>query len=115
MSEAYSKVAYIAGPYRAKTPYGIMQNIRKAEAVAIKYAEKGYAIICPHKNTAFLDGLLPDKVWLVGYITILSKCDVCVMMVGWQNSEGATQEHEFAKGRGIKIIYDGCTQAKNNK
>jgi hypothetical protein len=30
------KIAYIAGPYRAATPHGILQNIRKAEAVAIR-------------------------------------------------------------------------------
>lgn len=34
------KLAYIAGPYRADTIHGIVQNIRKAEAVAIKYWKK---------------------------------------------------------------------------
>ncbi len=100
------RIAYIAGPYRAATPHGILQNVRAAEAVAIKYWQKGYAVICPHKNSALFDGLLPDEIWLSGYLAILAKCDVCIMMTGWENSEGARQEHEFARAHGIEIIYD---------
>lgn len=102
----YKKIAYIAGPYRAKTPYDIMQNVRKAEAVAAKYISQGYAVICPHKNTAFFDGLILDKDWLTMYITILSRCDVCIMIEGWQGSEGASKERVFAKEHNITIIYD---------
>ena len=100
------KVAYIAGPYRAATPHGILQNIRKAEAVAIKYWQKGYAVICPHKNTALLDGLLQDHCWLDGYLEILSRCDIVVMLPEWHDSEGARQEHALAKDMAMEIIYD---------
>jgi hypothetical protein len=100
------KIAYIAGPYRAKTPYGIMQNIKKAEDAAAKYISQGYAVICPHKNTAFFDGLIRDKDWLNMYITILSRCDVCIMIEGWQGSEGAKREHDEAISRCMEIIYD---------
>ena len=100
------RIAYIAGPYRASTPHGILQNVRKAEAVAIKYWQKGYAVICPHKNSALFDGLLPDEVWLEGYLAILARCDVCVMLPGWENSEGARKEHDFARAHGIEIVYE---------
>jgi hypothetical protein len=100
------KLAYIAGAYRAPTPHEIKQNIRMAEAVAIKYLQKGYAVICPHKNTALLDGVIPDEEFLKMYLAILFRCDVCVMMDGWKKSEGARKEHEFASQNGIWIIYD---------
>ncbi|MEW5804688.1 MAG: DUF1937 family protein [bacterium] len=100
------KVAYIAGPYRASTPHGIVKNIRAAEAVSLKYWQQGFAVICPHKNTALLDGVFSDTLWLEGGLTILSRCDTIIMMSGWENSEGARKEHEFALNHGIEIIYD---------
>ena len=100
------KVAYIAGPYRSDTISGVVENIRKAEKVAIKYWKKGYAVICPHKNTALLDGVCDDNVWLKGDIEILKRCDVIVMMEGWETSSGALAELVFAKTNGIEYIYD---------
>lgn len=104
------KVAYIAGPYRAKTINGIVINIRKAEAVAIKYWLKGYAVICPHKNTALFDGTAPDKVWLKGDLEFIKRLipgkDVLVMMSDWKSSSGAVNECNFALSLGIEIIYD---------
>lgn len=106
------KVAYIAGPYRrhrihGATPHGIMCNIREAEAVALKYWRLGYAVICPHKNTAFLDGTLPDEVWLNGDLQLVSRVDVVVMMPDWRLSVGATEEHDVALKLGKEVIYEG--------
>ena len=99
------KVAYIAGPYRGKTHYEIEQNIRAAEAVAIKYWQLGYAVICPHKNTAHFDGLAPDEVWLKGDLEILKRCDLIVMVPGWEGSMGSRAEKELAEDLGIFITY----------
>jgi len=100
------KVAYIAGPYRGKTHYDIEKNIRAAEEVAIKYWRLGFAVICPHKNTAHFDGLAPDDTWLLGDIEILKKCDIIVMMENYQQSEGAKIELETASKNGLEIIFD---------
>lgn len=100
------KVAYIAGPYRADTPHGIVQNIRNAEVIAIDYWRRGYAVICPHKNTALFDGLCPDHVWLEGDIEILKRCDVIIMMRGWRSSSGARNELDIATRQGLEVIYD---------
>jgi hypothetical protein len=100
------KIAYIAGPYRSDTVHGIVENIYRAEAVAIKYWQLGYAVICPHKNTALFDGLLPDEVWLAGAIEILKRCDVIVMMKGWENSSGSRAELEIALKFGLEVIYE---------
>ena len=100
------KLVFISGPYRADSIYGIVQNIRKAEAVALKYWLGGCAVICPHKNSSLLDGAAPDSVWLEGDLEILGRCDAIVMMRGWQNSEGATAELHYATLQGLEIIYD---------
>jgi hypothetical protein len=100
------KLAYVAGPYRATTIHQVVKNIRSAEEVALRYWLKGYAVICPHKNTALLDGAAPDEVWLNGDLEILSRCDVIIMAPGWENSRGACAELDFALDRGLEVIYE---------
>lgn len=100
------KVAYVAGPYRSQSVHGIVENIRKAEAVALKYWRLGYAVICPHKNTALFDGAAPDYVWLEGDLELLRRCDLIVMVPGWTKSVGATAEHDFAMKHGMESIYE---------
>ena len=99
----YQKIAYIAGPYRAKDVRGIVTNIRNAELYAIKWWRKGYAVICPHLNTALFDGALPDEAWLQGDITLMLRADIVVMIPGWKKSVGARREYKIAKKAG-KII-----------
>lgn len=100
------KVAYIAGPYRAKNGVTVLENIRAAEVVAIKYWRNGYAVITPHLNTAFFDGLAPDSVWLEADLEFLRRADVVVMMKTWKESSGAVAEHALAVELGKEIIFD---------
>ena len=100
------KLVYISGAYRAPTLYGVVRNIRRAERTALKYWKKGYAVICPHKNTALMDGGCCDKVWLDGDLEMVRRCDMIVMMRNWRKSEGARNEHALAKRLGIRIVYE---------
>lgn len=104
------KVAYIAGPYRAGTLRGVIDNIRAAEEVAIRYWQKGYAVLCPHKNSALFDGIAPDDVWLKGDLEFIKRLkpgqDVVIMMKTWDHSRGALEERKEAKRLGIEVIYD---------
>jgi hypothetical protein len=97
---------YISGPYRAKTVYGVQQNIEAAREYALKYWKQGHAVICPHANTALMDGELPDASWLAGDIEMLKRCDCIVMMPTWSASEGASKEHQEAIKAGLEVIYE---------
>lgn len=99
------KLAYVSGPYRSGSVNGIYHNIHAAREVASQWWGKGYAVICPHMNTAFLDGSCDDGIWLAGDIEILSRCDVIIMMPNWPDSEGARKEHDFAKQHGLHVVY----------
>lgn len=99
------KLAYVAGRYRAKTIHGIVENIRAAERVALELWRARFAVICPHKNTGLMDGTLPDETWLAGDLVMLSRCDVLVTVSGWEQSQGATNEVEFAKANGIAVYH----------
>jgi nucleoside 2-deoxyribosyltransferase len=101
------QIAYIAGPYRAKTKLGIIRNILKARKIAKKYWRKGYAVFCPHLNSALMDGTAPDEVFLKGDLEFLQHADILVVTPGWERSKGTLAEIEFAKEKGIPIQYWG--------
>ena len=95
------KLIYIAGPYTADTIWGVVQNIRNAEQAALEYWRKGYAVICPHKNTALFDGAGPD--WLKGDLEMLRRCDALVRLPKWFGSEGARTEVREARLHNIPV------------
>lgn len=99
------KIAFISGPYKPINGRTVLENIRHAEKYAIKYWRLGYAVICPHLNTAHFDGLCKDDVWLKGDIEILKRCDVIVMIPGWEKSNGAKAELKEAAGL-LEVIYE---------
>jgi hypothetical protein len=99
------KVAYVAGKYRAPTVRGIVENIRRAEEVALWLWRNGWAVVCPHLNTALLDGACEDAVWLEGGLEILRRCDALVLVPGWESSEGTRAEY-IAACDGDLLLYE---------
>lgn len=99
------KLVFVSGPYRSTTILGRYQNIVRAREASIELWQAGYAVICPHLNTANFDGLAPDKVWLDGDIEMLRRCDAIYMLRDWDDSVGARAEHEMALKLGLEIIY----------
>lgn len=99
------KVVYIAGPYRAASEYGVVQNIRRAEAMALEVWRAGAAAICPHMNTAHWGGACPDEVWLTGDLEILRRCDALLRVPGEYTSVGTSAEIEAARANDQPIFY----------
>lgn len=97
------KRCYVAGPYRAPTPRGIVENIRAAESVGIRAMELGWAVFIPHMNTALFDGLFPDETFLLAGLAFLDVCDALVLIPGWLDSSGALMEIKRAKALGIPV------------
>ena len=97
------KRAYIAGPYRAPTERQLLENIHQARLCAERLWQLGYAVMCPHLNTAFCGGIVPDDVFLRGDLAWLECADIIVMLPTWERSQGARAEREFALQRGIRV------------
>ena len=102
------KVIYVAGKYHADTEWGIWNNIEHASRAARKLWFEGWAVICPHKNTAFFGGKGGShrNLWLVGDLEILKRCDAIFMLEGWKDSEGARAELQLAVDLGLEIQYE---------
>jgi hypothetical protein len=90
------KVVFIAGPFRAKEPWDIEKNVRRAEELELAVWRTGNAAICPHTNSRFFQGAANDSVWLEGYKEILSRCDAILLTPDWQESSGAVDEFQRA-------------------
>ena len=98
------KLIYVAGPYRGASEWDVVQNIRRAEALALAVWKLGAACICPHKNTALFGGAAPDEVWLEGDLEILRRCDAVICTADWSRSAGAIGEVALARQIGIAVF-----------
>jgi len=95
-------LVYLSGPYTGD----IKQNILNARAMAIKLWEFGFAVICPHLNTAHFEqdcGATYED-YLEGDLRMVEGCDAVLMLKGWQDSEGAKKERAHAQTKG-KPVY----------
>ena len=101
------EVVYIAGPYRDTATSTVCENIQEARHYAVKFWRLGYAVICPHLNTAHMENEIPgDTIFLSGDMELLRRSDIVVMMPEWIRSQGATEEHRLAVNLGKKVIYE---------
>jgi len=103
------RIAFVSGKYRAATISGTVANIRAAEECARELWAMGYSVICPHANSALMDGIAGDSVFLDGYLEMLRRLDpatdIVVALKGWQQSPGAVAEFALAAELGLPIEY----------
>lgn len=103
------KVVYVAGKFRSKSFWGVVQNVRQAELVALEVWRAGAAALCPHTNTANFDGAADDMLWLEGDKEMLRRCDAVVLVPNWTDSAGAKAEVELAVSIGLPVFaYPGA-------
>lgn len=98
------QIVYVAGPYRAETAEMRARNIRLAGGVAIMLWSEGFAALCPHRNSANMDGAVPDEEFLEGSLEMLRRCDAVLMMPGWEKSEGSVAERDTATLMNIPVF-----------
>lgn len=100
------KIIYIAGPYRAATPWEVECNIRRAEELSLRVALLGAMPLCPHTMARYFDKQSTDTFWLKGTTELLRRCDAAVFTTNWKESEGCRHEHEEARRRGMSCFFD---------
>ena len=99
------KLLYIIAPYSAPTHIQVKHNIAEAELLAQYYWLQGNAVICPHLNTAFFSGLLPETDFYQGTLLMLSKVDQAIIHPGFRQSSGCIDEIKYAEGCNIPLQY----------
>ena len=106
---------YIAGKYRAKDGTHdyrayeeIDHNISVARKWAAKLAHNDIPFFCPHLNSAHMEVIAPEvkpDFWYRLDMQILSNAKALFMLPGWEESQGAMAEHEFALKWEMAIFY----------
>lgn len=76
------------------------------EEVANKYREAGFAVLSTHT----LDLGFEYEEYMRISLTMLSCCDIIVMLDGWENSTGANLEFDYARSAGKGVIYYNSTK-----
>lgn len=100
------RVIYIAGPFRGPDSWIIENNIRRAEELSLEVDKLGAMALCPHTNTRFFQGALPDAFWLEGTLELLRRCDATMMVAGWERSVGARGEKAEAERLGMPVFFN---------
>lgn len=100
------KIIYVAGPYTSpEGEWGVRQNVKAAEEVALELWKMGFAVICPHKNTGGYGGILTWQQIMAGDLAIVERCDALVMLPGWEYSKGSCMERNLALETGRPVFY----------
>lgn len=107
------KAVYISGPYTAPTSLARQRNINAAWELAVKvWGIRGAYAVCPHANTAHMDGAMSSdheldyRKFIDADLDLVSRCDAVLMMRGWENSRGSTMERAHAYSLGIPVFYE---------
>lgn len=107
------RLVYIAGAYRAPTPWGVEQNIRAAEDLAVKVHAAGMFAVCPHANARHMEGGdITDAHMLTGTLELMRRCDAVILVSNWRTSSGALAEVAEAMRIGIPVF--GRAQTEHN-
>lgn len=99
------RVIYLIGPYRSDTEYGVHRNIQEAERQAAEIWRLGAFCFCPHKNTAYLGGVVPDETFLQGDLEFMRRCDAVYVGENADRSLGGQAELAEARHIGLPIIW----------
>lgn len=107
-----NKIIYIAGPYTGTTPAATQANISRARAAAVRLWKQGFAVLCPHLNSAGMENDGIDyHVFTEGYIRMLKLCNVIYLLKDWELSPGARAEAEAAALLGLDFMREGVDDA----
>lgn len=110
-------MVYVAGPYRGKNEFQVLQNIRKAEALGWKVWKAGAVAIVPQVLLAHASGLLNDdpqkdfSAFMDGCLETVRRCDCIVALDDWPLSEGAKLEIDYCKNKLGKPVFTESTFA----
>jgi hypothetical protein len=102
------QVIYVSGPYSAPTENQLENNIDRAREAAQRLWDMGYAVICPHLNSAHMTG--SHEMFIEGDCEIIKRLapgDALYMLRGWIHSRGSRQERRQAKAKGLRIYHQG--------
>lgn len=100
------RIVYVAGPFRAQTPWEVEKRVRTAEEASLLLWNSGVINLCPHLLGRHFDKAIADSDILAGMLELASRCDGIFMLPGWERSSGSKAELAFMQKLGKAVFYD---------
>lgn len=97
-------VVYVAGRFRAADGWKINENVFAAEKAGRAVAALGAMPLIPHSIGAHMAGTEDDSFWLTGTLELMRRCDVVLVLPGYQESQGTQGEIAEAQRIGLPVI-----------
>lgn len=108
---ARPQLVYIAGKFAGKDIVEHTANVEHAASYRARVAALGAYPVCPHTNTRDLGGDTGkcddpklQEFWYQGSLELLRRCDVLLLIPGWEESVGARREEQAARSWGIPVV-----------
>jgi hypothetical protein len=98
-------VVYLAGPYRAKNGRTVREHVRTAEDWAVQVWKRGHFALCPHLNSAFMDGEAPDELFLAAGEEMVRRSDAILLLPHWTESYGSKRELAMATKNQLRVFH----------
>lgn len=100
------KLVYVAGPYSASGERTVEDNVKAAREVArvVATAHPLLFPVVPHQLGAGVKDVGDYACWIAGTLELMRRCDVVVLVAGWEGSRGARAEVAAAQDLGIPVF-----------
>jgi hypothetical protein len=95
----------VAGPMSAPDGWQWEQNIRNAEQVGFTLIKLGASAVVPQTMGRFFRGTLSHEAWMDADLSLLKRCDACVVLPKWEESTGTRLEVRFCRDNEIPMFF----------
>lgn len=101
-----NKVVYIAGAYRAESPYLVGRNIARAAEFAQEVWKMGATALSPQLNSAHFDGCATGDDFVEGTLELMRRSDAVLVIPNYSESKGTLGEISEARRLNKPVFYN---------
>jgi Domain of unknown function (DUF4406) len=98
---------YLSGPISPKNGQSVELNVALALDVFLECLKRGIPAFCPHLGAMFPSAYTAVSYdeWMEYDYAVIDRCTHVLMLRGWEHSEGASNELEYATHAGLPVFY----------
>lgn len=98
---------YLSGPITAKCGFSVEENVASALNVYWACLLCGIPAFCPHLSATFptAHSAIAYETWMAYDFAVIDRSTHVLMLPRWDSSSGAIREMEYAKTRGLSVVF----------
>jgi len=97
---------YISGPISPRNGKLVEENVAAALHVFLDVIQSGIPAFCPHLQAIYPSAHDIDyDLWMDYDYRVIDRCTHMLCMEGWETSNGAALEYQYARAQGIPVAF----------